>query len=189
MRALIVVDVQYDFLPGGSLAVPEGDEIIAPINAIYDKFDLVVFTQDYHPANHCSFKTHGGLWPDHCVQGTQGAQINRRFLKMNHSINVIQKGVNQDVDSYSGFWDNDRKHKTPLDDFLKERKIDTVCIAGLATNFCVKFTALDALDAGYGVFLIKDACKGIDINPGDVDRSIVEMIEKGIKIVSYKDFV
>jgi len=179
MEALIIVDVQQDFLPGGSLAVPNGDQIIVPINSIRDHFELVVFTQDWHPANHCSFKENGGPWPAHCVQGTAGAEIDPRLIRKEGDI-IIQKGIYQDVDSYSGFWDNERKHKTDLDGILLSHNIRTVCIAGLATNFCVKFTATDAKDAGYNVFLIKDACKGININPGDVDRSIEEMATKGI---------
>jgi len=181
MKALIVVDLQYDFMPGGSLPVPEGDKIYQQINTIRDSFDLVVFTSDWHPANHCSFKENGGIWPVHCVQYTEGAQIDKRVIRNNDI--VITKGVNQDVDSYSGFWDNERKHKTDLDSILLMRKIDTVYVCGLATDYCVKFTALDAKELGYNTYVITDACKGVNMNPGDVEKAIKEMKEKNIHTI------
>lgn len=185
MRALIVVDVQYDFMPNGSLAVAEGDKIYEPINAIRDKFDLVVFTQDWHPSDHCSFKENGGVWPVHCVAGSHGADIDARLFK---PYDVwVEKGVNQDVDSYSGFWDNERKHKTKLDEILKDSKIDEVYVCGLATDYCVKFTALDAVDMGYKTYLVKDACRGVNICQGDVAKAIYEMADKGIIITNSKE--
>ncbi|NLE01137.1 MAG: bifunctional nicotinamidase/pyrazinamidase [Fibrobacter sp.] len=181
MRALIIVDVQYDFMPGGALGVSQGDVIATPINRVRDRFDFVVFTQDWHPADHCSFKVNGGMWPVHCVQGSKGAEIDARILRDGDMI--VKKGVNQDIDSYSGFWDNERKHKTGLDDLLKSKNIDTVYICGLATDYCVKFTALDAVDAGYRVFLIKDACRGVEVTPGDSERAVAEMLNAGVNVI------
>jgi len=179
MDALIVVDVQNDFLPGGSLAVPNGNLIIPVINSIRDKFDLVVFTQDFHPDDHCSFKSNGGIWPAHCVMDSHGAEI-ASDVRMVENDHIIHKGNYQNVDSYSGFWDNERKHETDLNRILQEYNVRTAHICGLATDYCVKFTALDAKEAGYNVFLIEDACRGVNVNPGDVDRAIEEMKSKGI---------
>jgi nicotinamidase/pyrazinamidase len=186
--ALLIVDAQYDFMPGGSLAVPGGDEIVRPILKIMNLYDLVVFTQDWHPADHCSFKENGGIWPVHCVQGEQGSAIHEdlfgpevRKLMDAGKICLVQKGVNKDVDSYSGFWDNERKHKTDLDTILKRHKIDEVHLTGIATDYCVKFTALEAVEAGYKVSLIQDACRGVNVAPGDVDRAVEEMKNKGIE--------
>ncbi len=183
MRAFIIVDVQYDFMPGGALAIAEGDTIVDPIRKIRDKFDCVVFTQDWHPANHCSFRENGGVWPIHCVQNSRGAAIDRRILRPDDV--VIRKGVHADVDSYSGFWDNERKHKTALDAFLKSNRIDSVFICGLATDYCVKFTALDAVDAGYETYLVADACRGVDVHEGDSTNAIAEMEKRGVTVVSH----
>jgi nicotinamidase/pyrazinamidase len=183
MKALLVVDVQYDFMPGGALAVKEGDFLAGPINKIRDAFDFVVFTQDWHPADHCSFKKNGGIWPVHCVQNTKGAEIDNRLIGPNDI--VVRKGVDQDVDSYSGFWDNERKHKTELDGLLKGRHIDTLYVCGLATDYCVKFTALDGVDAGYKVYLVEDACRGVDVNAGDSRKAVAEMERQGIVVVSH----
>jgi nicotinamidase/pyrazinamidase len=186
MNALIVVDLQYDFMPHGALAVNEGDKIADILNPIRDIFDLVVFTQDWHPANHCSFKENGGIWPVHCVQEGEGAKIDHKIVREGDV--VVQKGVNQDVDSYSGFFDNERKHKTKLDEFLKANNVDTVYIAGLATDYCVKFTALDAKELGYKTFLIVDACKGVNINSDDAKKAIEEMSVKGINLIHSTSF-
>ena len=183
MKALIVVDAQYDFMPDGALPVPEGDQIVKKIIAMKSSFDKVIFTQDWHPENHCSFKDQGGPWPAHCIQNTHGAAL-AEGLSGDDDI-FITKGVNPDVDSYSGFWDNERKHETLLDSTLKKLGVDTVYICGLATNFCVKFTALDAVEAGYKTFLIAEACRGIDINPGDVDKALQEMQDKGVEIIPF----
>lgn len=186
MNALIVVDAQYDFMPGGALPVPEGDKIIDKILAIKKDFDLVIFTQDWHPANHCSFKEQGGPWPAHCIQGTPGAALAEGLYDPTSGDILVTKGLNTDVDSYSGFWDNERKHETILNSILKEVGVDKVYICGLATNFCVKFTALDAVEAGYKTYLIPEACRGIDINPGDVDNAIQEMQSKGVILHLYR---
>jgi nicotinamidase/pyrazinamidase len=185
MNALIIVDIQYDFIPGGALAVHEGDQLAEPILAIRDRFDLVVFTQDWHPANHCSFKVNGGIWPVHCVQNSRGAEIDRRIIR--DGDHVIRKGSFKNVDSYSGFWDNNRTHKTELHDFLKTRGVDTLYICGLATDYCVKFTVMDAIDAGYKVVLIEDLCRGVSINPLDSKNAIEEMKSKGVKVVNHTE--
>jgi nicotinamidase/pyrazinamidase len=184
---LVVVDVQYDFMPGGSLAVPQGDKVVDIIKSIRDAFRVVVFTQDWHPKNHCSFKKNGGIWPVHCAQNTSGAEIDRALLRKGDT--VVKKGQDPAVDSYSGFWDNNHSRpawsfKTELDDFLKDKKILTVYLAGLATDYCVKFTALDAVDAGYSVFLVADACQGVEVQSGDVARALEEMKQKGVKIIN-----
>jgi len=176
---LIVTDVQYDFLPGGALAVPDGDAVIAPINRLAKAFRHVVLTQDWHPAGHASFASthaekqpfettelHYGsqvLWPDHCIQGTHGAEISRD-LQIPHAQLVIRKGYNAGIDSYSGFKEADRKTSTGLDGYLKERGFRRVFCVGLALDFCVAWTALDAAAAGYETYLIEDASRAIDTN-------------------------
>ncbi|HMA65045.1 MAG: bifunctional nicotinamidase/pyrazinamidase [Fibrobacterota bacterium] len=185
MNALIIVDVQYDFLPGGALAVADGDAIISIINSIRDRFDMTLFTQDYHPVNHCSFKVNGGIWPVHCVEATHGATIHTDLLRKNDII--VKKGVNTTIDSYSGFYDNERKTKTDLDSILKQNNVDTVHICGLATDYCVKYTAIDAVREGYKTILVKDACRGVNLNPGDVDNAIVEMQQHGVEILTHWD--
>ncbi|HEX8164971.1 MAG TPA: bifunctional nicotinamidase/pyrazinamidase [Beijerinckiaceae bacterium] len=173
----IVVDVQVDFLPGGALAVKDGDQVIAPINALAKRFAHVVLTQDWHTPGHVSFaSTHAGkkpfeatklaygdqvLWPDHCVQGTRGAMISDE-LKIPHAELVIRKGYNRDIDSYSAFKEADRKTRTGLEGYLKERGFRRAFVAGLATDFCVAWTALDARAAGFDTYVIEDASRGID---------------------------
>jgi nicotinamidase/pyrazinamidase len=176
-KALLVVDAQYDFMPGGALPVSGGNEIIPLILKMRPKFDTVVFTQDWHPADHCSFKTKGGPWPEHCIQNTDGARIVEGLLQPSDLI--VQKGTHQDVDSYSGFWDTNKAHQTELDSILRQKGIDTVFICGLATDYCVKFTALHAVEAGYNVQLIVRACRGVNVSPGDVDKALKEIEEAG----------
>ncbi|MGO4524728.1 bifunctional nicotinamidase/pyrazinamidase [Microvirga sp. 2MCAF35] len=174
---LIVVDVQVDFLPGGALAVPEGDAVIAPINRLAKLFRHVVLTQDWHPEGHASFaSSHPAkqpfettelnygpqvLWPDHCVQGTSGAEIPRE-LDIPHAQLVIRKGYNAGIDSYSGFKEADRRTSTGLAGYLKERGFRRVFCVGLALDFCVAWTALDAVEAGFDTYLIEDASRAID---------------------------
>jgi nicotinamidase/pyrazinamidase len=181
MKALLIVDVQYDFMPGGALAVSGGDAVAAPIQNIRDRFECVVFTQDWHPADHCSFLQNGGIWPAHCVQNSRGAEIDKRLIRANDT--VVRKGVHRDVDSYSGFWDNERKHKTELDAFLKSKKVDSIYVCGLATDYCVKFTALDGVEAGYTVYLVQDACRGVNVKPNDVGDALNAMAAKGVRII------
>lgn len=200
MNALILVDVQYDFLPGGALAVSDGDKIIPVLNRIQNHFDLVVATQDWHPKNHGSFASNhegknpfdttllGGLdqilWPDHCVQGEKGADFSSE-LNMNAVEAFFRKGTDPGIDSYSGFFDNGKKKSTGLGDFLKGRGVKRVYVGGLAADFCVGFTALDALELGFDTTLIEDATKPIDQNGWNNMKQTI--LEKGGKIITSSD--
>jgi len=193
-EALIVVDVQNDFCPGGALAVPGGDEVVPEINALLGDFALRVFTQDWHPANHASFASnhpgrkafevidmpYGGqvLWPDHCVQDTEGAAFHPD-LDTSKADHVLRKGFRPGIDSYSAFFENDRETETGLDDFLRERGITAVTIVGLATDFCVQYTALDAAHLGYKVTVLEHACRGIDLD-GSLEDARLSMLEAGV---------
>ncbi len=175
--ALILVDIQIDFLPGGALAVPEGDAIIPVVNRILPRFDLVVATQDWHPPNHKSFASnHAGakpfeqttlhglpqtLWPDHCVQGTRGADF-APSLDMRPVEAIFRKGTDPEIDSYSAFFDNGHRKSTGLADYLRGKEITSVYLAGLAGDICVWFTALDAAEAGFQTTMVKDACRPLD---------------------------
>ncbi len=201
--ALIVVDVQNCFLPGGSLAVKDGDQVIGVINRIAKDFDNVILTQDWHTVHHVSFaSSHDGkkpfeviklpygnqvLWPDHCVQGTDGAQI-AKGIDIPHAELIIRKGFHNDVDSYSAFLEADKETRTGLAGYLKERKIDTVFVTGLATDFCVAWTAIDARNAGLNVYVVDDACRGIDIN-GSVAKAWADMTAAGVKKIESSDLV
>lgn len=175
--ALILVDIQIDFLPGGALAVPEGDAIVPVVNSILSRFDLVVATQDWHPPNHKSFASnhadakpfeqttlHGlpqTLWPDHCVQGTPGADF-APSLDMRPVEAIFRKGTDPEIDSYSGFFDNGHRKSTGLADYLRGKEITSVYLAGLAGDICVWFTALDAAEAGFQTTMVSDACRPLD---------------------------
>jgi nicotinamidase/pyrazinamidase len=177
MHALIIVDIQNDFIPGGSLPVPEGDKIIPLINQLQQPFNLVVATQDWHPAGHKSFaSSHEGrktfekimlhdleqvLWPDHCVQGSRGAEFHQS-LKLNKVEAIFRKGMDPGIDSYSGFYDNGHKKSTGLAGYLRERKIQKVYICGLAADYCVYFSAKDALKENFTTYIIEDATRAID---------------------------
>ena len=198
MNALILVDLQNDFCPGGALPVPQGDEVVAVANRLQPLFALVVATQDWHPADHSSFavnysgkqpgdtiELHGltqVLWPSHCVQGTFGAQL-RSDLDVSRIDQVFQKGVDSAIDSYSGFFDNEHRQSTGLADYLKDRGVKDVFIGGLATDYCVKFTALDALELGFRAHVIEDACRGVELVTGDVRRAVDEMRTSGADIL------
>ena len=199
--ALIVVDVQNDFLPGGSLAVPNGDEVIAPINRLARVFRHVVLTQDWHPAGHISFaSTHAGrrpferielpygtqiLWPDHCVQGNDGGAIHAD-LDIPHALLILRKGCNPRVDSYSAFIEADGTSKTGLDGYLAARGIRSVTIAGLATDFCVAWSAIDARKLGFEACVIEDACRGIDTE-GSLAAAWRDMETAGVRRVRTAD--
>jgi nicotinamidase/pyrazinamidase len=196
-RALIIVDVQNDFLPGGALGVREGDVIVPRINALMDDFELVVATQDWHPREHGSFAAnHPGkhvgdvielnglpqiLWPVHCVQGTRGAEF-APGLNSGRIAKVFRKGTDPAIDSYSGLFDNGHRRSTGLGEDLHGRGVREVHLVGIATDYCVKFTALDAAAAGFEVVLINDACRGVELQPGDVDRAIAAMQAAGVRI-------
>lgn len=195
---LIVIDMQNDFCPGGSLAVPGGDGIVPMVNRLAHGFRHVVLTQDWHPAGHASFaSSHPGrkpfevvelaygpqvLWPDHCVQGTTGAAFHAG-LDLPHAEAVIRKGFRRGIDSYSGFIEADRRARTGLEGYLRERSIARVVIAGLATDFCVSWTAQDAARAGFETIVVEDACRAIDLD-GSLERAWAEMAAAGIKRVT-----
>jgi len=199
--ALIVVDVQNCFLPGGSLAVKEGDQVIPVINSIAKGFDNVVMTQDWHTPHHVSFaSSHEGkkpfdviklaygdqvLWPDHCVQGTEGARL-AKDLSIPQAELIIRKGFHNDVDSYSAFMEADKKTHTGLAAYLKERGIDTVYVTGLATDFCVAWTAIDARQAGLTVYVVEDACRGINVG-GSLAKAWADMTAAGVKKIQSSD--
>ena len=198
MQVLILVDIQNDFCPGGALAVPEGDAIVPVVNRIQAGYDLIVATQDWHPANHGSFAAnHPGravgeqielaglpqiLWPVHCVQDTSGAAFHPA-LNLDRVARVFRKGTDASIDSYSGFFDNGHRAATGLSDYLRERGVEEVHVCGLATDYCVKYTALDAISLGFPTLLLKDASRGVELHPGDVRRAIEEMRQRGVRIV------
>ncbi len=199
MDCLLLVDLQNDFMPGGALAVPKGDEVIAVANQLATRFEFVVASQDWHPPQHQSFASqHRGrrpgetiqlrgvtqvLWPDHCVQGTHGAEFHQG-LDQGQVSEVVQKGTALDIDSYSAFFDNARLRSTGLGERLRELNVGTVCLLGLATDYCVKFSALDAASLGFQVKVVSEGCRGIDLNAGDVQRSWDELRAAGVDIVA-----
>ena len=199
--ALLVIDVQNCFLPGGSLAVKDGEQVVPIINRIAKGFANVVMTQDWHTAGHVSFATsHSGkkpfetvslpygkqvLWPDHCVQGTEGASLSKD-LAIPHAGLVIRKGFNKNVDSYSAFTEADGKTTTGLAAYLKARKVKRVFLAGLATDFCVAWSALDARKAGFETYVIEDACRGIDTQ-GSLAKAWADMAKAGVKRIQSSD--
>jgi nicotinamidase/pyrazinamidase len=199
MKALILVDIQNDFLPGGALAVPHGDEVIGVANRVQRAFELVVATQDWHPAGHGSFAaSHPGrkpgelaelgglpqvLWPVHGVQGTTGAAF-APGLDVTRVAQVFPKGSDPEIDSYSGFFDNGHRKATGLGDFLRARGVTEVYVMGLATDYCVKATALDARGLDFTTHLILDGCRGVELKPGDVERAIADMRAAGANVVT-----
>ncbi|WP_305969727.1 MULTISPECIES: bifunctional nicotinamidase/pyrazinamidase [unclassified Mameliella] len=196
MHALIVIDVQNDFCPGGALAVERGDEIVQPINALMAEFDAVVLTQDWHPAGHSSFaSTHEGkapfdmvempygpqvLWPDHCIQGSPGANFHTE-LEVDRADLIIRKGFRPAIDSYSAFFENDHKTPTGLEGYLRTRGIDRLTMVGLATDFCVNFSAVDAAKLGFAVTVRQDLCRGIDLD-GSLAAALGGMKEAGVTL-------
>ena len=202
MRILILIDIQNDFLPGGALAVADGDQVIPIVNRVQPYFDLVVATQDWHPADHGSFAAnHKGkkpgdlielnglpqvLWPVHCVQGSEGADFSKK-LNMELVSSIFPKGTDAEIDSYSGFFDNGKLKATGLGDYLKEKEANQIYVLGLATDYCVKYTALDAVGLGFETFVITDGCRGVELNPGDVDLAWKEMREAGVGLVRSSD--
>lgn len=196
-RALICVDIQNDFLPGGALAVPKGNAVVPVANQVIPKFDLVIATQDWHPADHQSFASQHErhsigdvirlgevdqvLWPDHCVQGTAGAEF-ASDLCLPADMVVFRKGTDREVDSYSGFFDNDRRSATGLESYLREQQVQCVYVLGLATDYCVKFTALDARRLGFQAVLIEDGCRGVNLRSGDSTQAVEEMADHGVRM-------
>ena len=204
MKSLIIVDIQNDFLPGGALAVRHGDEVIPIVNRIQARFDLVVATQDWHPPDHGSFAAnHPGkqvydqvelnglpqtLWPVHCVQNTPGAELAADF-DQGRIAKLFQKGTDPGIDSYSGLFDNGHRKSTGLGEWLKERGVTEVFVCGLATDYCVKFTALDSVQFGFRTTLVEDASRGVNIRPNDVTEALQEMKRAGVRIVQSRDLV
>lgn len=200
-RALLLIDIQKDFCKGGTLYVPNGDEVVPVANAMIqgftDRNEMVIGTQDWHPANHGSFAINqsgckvfdmimlGGvkqiLWPAHCVQDSPGAEFHDDLLPIP---TIIQKGLDPEIDSYSGFFDNCKKNKTALDDELKANGITDLYIMGLATDYCVKFTALDAAELGYNTFVIVDGCQGVNANNNDIANAIIDMTKRGVMMTT-----
>lgn len=198
MKALILVDLQNDFLPGGALAVPDGDAVIPVANRSQEYFDRVIATKDWHPPNHGSFASNhpgkavgevvelGGqeqiLWPDHCVRETRGSQF-APGLETAGIEKIFYKGIDPEVDSYSALYDNAHLRATGLGDYLEETGVDEIYILGLATDYCVKFTALDALDLGFKVHVLADGCRAVDLNPGDGERALEEIAAHGANVM------
>ncbi len=198
MEALILVDLQNDFCAGGALAVPDGDAVVAVANALLDRFSLVVATRDYHPPTHLSFASnHSGksayemcdldglpqvLWPAHCVQGTSGSEFHPE-LEASRITRVFPKGTDERIDSYSGFFDNGQRKATGLGDYLHTEGVRAVYVMGLATDYCVKWTALDAVRLGFQVHLVENGCRGVGLNAGDVQKAIEEMRAAGVRVM------
>ncbi len=183
--ALIVVDVQRDFMPGGALPVPEGDRVVPVLNGYIELFERrglpVFFTRDWHPEDHISFEGSGGIWPPHCVQDTEGAMFHPDLRIPSDNKFIISKGTSRDFDAYSGF------QGTPLADLLRERGVRRVFIGGVATDYCVKNTVIGALNHDFLAFLLTDAIKGVDLQPGDSEKAIEEMLGKGAVAVGIED--
>lgn len=199
--ALLVIDVQNDFMPGGALPVPDGNAVVPQINALAQRFGNVIVTQDWHPRRHASFaSSHPGrhpferiqlaygeqtLWPDHCVQDSPGAELHPN-LRLPQARLILRKGCNPGIDSYSAFLEADRRTHTGLAGYLRERGIDTLFLCGLALDFCVAWSALDASDAGFTTHVIEDACRAIDLD-GSAERAWLDMREAGVKRIGSED--
>jgi len=198
-NCIIITDIQNDFCPGGALAVSEGDRIIPMVNALSPKFDKVVATQDWHPSGHVSFaETHARnpydimeidglqqvLWPEHCVSGTFGADFHRD-LDLREVDLIIRKGTNPHIDSYSTFLENDKKTETGLHGYLRGFGISHLYLCGLATDYCVYFSAMDAVNLGFQVTVLMTASRGVDVPPGNIDTTIRAMRERGIRILDH----
>jgi nicotinamidase/pyrazinamidase len=188
--ALIIVDVQNDFCPGGALGVNEGDQVVAVLNRLIAKFDRagwpVIATRDWHPERTIHFNTHGGAWPRHCVQGTSGAEFHRE-LALGRDAVVVSKGMEEDADSYSGF-DGVDPRGLPLTDILRERGVTRLLVGGLATDYCVKQTALDGLRQGFEVVVLEDAVRGVNLKPDDSHQAFEEMKRAGAEIRTSNDW-
>ncbi len=204
MDALLLIDIQNDFLPGGALEVKEGDQIIPIVNDLQTYFERIVVTQDFHPTDHGSFAAnHAGkkpgdhikldgldqiLWPVHCVQGSSGAELASN-LHIDKVTTVVKKGLDKMIDSYSGFYDNGHKRSTGLASYLKDQGVKRVFIAGLAADYCVKFTALDALKEGFKTIVIKDATRAVNLQEGDFEKAMEELERKGAEVMQSKEVV
>lgn len=200
--ALLLIDIQNDFCPGGPLAAPGGDEVIPVANRLLPHFDLVVATKDWHPANHGSFAANYEahqpgdtieldglkqiLWPTHCIQESEGAEF-APGLRTDAIDKVFYKGTDPRIDSYSGFYDNGHRKSTGLGEWLREQNVDSVYLMGLATDICVKYSALDALQMGFRTFVVPEGCRGVNLQPGDAERALAELEKKGATLESVDD--
>lgn len=203
-KALVMVDLQNDFCKGGSFAVPHGEDVISLANQLQPYFELVLATQDWHPANHTSFAANHPdygvgdvliiddikqiLWPEHCIQNTNGAAFHHD-LDITRVSKFFHKGVDYTIDSYSAFFDNAHKRSTGLSDYLRNEGVTDVYLLGLATDYCVAYSSLDAIHLGFNVYVIEDACRGIELNAGDVARAMDEMRSAGVKIIQSADIL
>ena len=199
--ALVLIDIQNDFCPGGALAVDQGDEIVEISNKIQEQFKIKIITQDWHPSTHKSFASnHEGkeplstvemfygqqvLWPNHCIQGTKGSKFHSKLITDSADL-IIRKGFRPEIDSYSAFFENDQKTPTGLDGYLKSRGVNKIYLCGLALDFCVYFSAIDGAELGYNVNVIQDACRAIDLD-GSLEKSLNDMKSKGVKLLSTSD--
>jgi nicotinamidase/pyrazinamidase len=204
VNCLLIVDIQNDFLPGGALAVPEGDAVIPVINRLQERFDLVLATQDWHPADHGSFAAcHPGhnigdvieldgipqiLWPVHCVQNSAGAQFSTA-LDTTGVERVFRKGIDRKIDSYSAFFDNAKRRSTTLAEYLRKQNVDEIFICGLATDYCVRFSALDAVELSFPTTVVEDACRGVNLQPDDSANALRELRKAGVKIQSSSELL
>lgn len=200
--ALILVDIQNDFMPGGALPVPDGFAVVPVANALMPRFEIVVASQDWHPPDHGSFaSSHEGkapgdmgelagmpqvMWPDHCVQGSEGAELvsSLELDRAPGGVEVFRKGTDPTIDSYSAFFDNGHRKDTGLGDWLKERGVESVVVMGVATDYCVRFTALDAVGLGFEVVLVEDGCRGVNLQPGDSAAALDEMRAAGVRVTT-----
>ncbi len=196
--ALIIIDMQNDFCPGGALAVKDGEKIIEPINSAQEEFETIILTQDWHPKEHSSFASNNSaevystieldygpqiLWPDHCIQGSVGANFHKN-LNTNNSDLILRKGSNPKIDSYSAFFENDKNTTTGLEGYLVKKEIKRVYLCGLAFDYCVFYSALDGVNLGFEVFVFQDLTKAIDLNKSE-EIAKKTMIEKGIKLINF----
>ncbi len=202
--ALLMIDLQNDFCPGGQLAVPHGDEVIVLANRLQPLFNLVIATKDWHPANHVSFAANHWnssvgnvvevkgcqqiLWPIHCVQGSVGAEFHPA-LQTDKINRIVYKGMDPLIDSYSAFYDNEHGRATGLADYLHDHHVDTVYVMGLATEYCVKYSCLDAAALGFRVMMIENACRGVALHTGDVSASIEEVKNRDVNLISMEDII
>ncbi len=202
-EALLIIDMQNDFMPGGPLGVPGGDEIIPLINDLMEQFSLVVATQDWHPKSHMSFaSTHQKqigevievkgvsqmLWPEHCIQNSLGAQL-VDGLNLSKIDKIIQKGMDIQIDSYSAFFDNAKLQSTGLEKFFNDANMNKIFIVGVATDYCVKFSALDALECGFETAVMPDACRAVNVKEGDENKALSLLSSRGIDLLTAKSFI
>jgi nicotinamidase/pyrazinamidase len=181
-RALLIIDFQNDFTSGGALAVPGGDEIAEPVKRLAEEFDHVFATRDWHPPDHASFETEGGPWPVHCVQGTHGAELHPAMRDVELD-GIVDVGAEREDEGYSGF------EKSKLADLLRERDVDEVAVVGLATDYCVRASAIDACREGFDTTVVTDAIRAVDVNPGDGERALEDMKRAGAKLATSRDLL